>query len=155
MSSYVHSVLTSNERVRYHGRVSVWSLAPMILLGVVLLPAFFIGALFLVAALLRYVSTEMAVTNKRVIAKQGFIRRSTIELNLARVESIQVDQGILGRIFDFGSIVVSGSGNPQAPVIGISQPLRFRKAVVEAQEDASSANGCQVDGPMVATAGAV
>lgn len=143
MSSYVNSVLAKNERVLYHGRVSLWSLSPSIVLGVLLLPAFFIGLLFLAAAAIRYMSTEMAVTNKRVIAKQGLISRTTIELSLARIESIQVDQSILGRICDFGSIVVSGAGNPQAPVVGISHPLLFRKAVVEAQE-AAAENGSSV-----------
>lgn len=154
MSSYVNSVLSKNERILYQGRISVWSLLPMVIAGLLLLPLFFIGVLFLIAAALRYVSTEMAVTSKRVIAKQGFIRRTTIELNLSRIESIQVDQGILGRIFDYGSIIVAGAGNPRAPVSGISKPLAFRKAVVEAQEAGSESDAPVKSTQALATAGA-
>lgn len=138
MGSYVDSVLSRGEVVHYRARCSVWSLLPLIVLGVATL-MFAVGVLFLIAAALRYYSTEMAVTSKRVVAKTGFISRSTVELNLQKVESIQVEQGILGRIFDFGTIVVSGAGNPQAPVRGISQPLAFRSAVLEAQEIAEKA----------------
>jgi uncharacterized membrane protein YdbT with pleckstrin-like domain len=49
-----------------------------------------------------------------VIAKFGFISRSTVELNIHKIESIQVDQGIFGRLFNFSSIIVAGAGNPQA-----------------------------------------
>jgi len=73
-------------------------------------------------------------SHKRVIAKFGLISRSTIEINLQKIESIQVNQGILGRIFNFGSIVVSGAGNPQAPIPGISSPLEFRRSFIDTQE---------------------
>ncbi|UOO81955.1 PH domain-containing protein [Uruburuella testudinis] len=74
-------------------------------------------------------TTELALTNKKVIAKFGFIRRSTIELNLDKVESISVEQGFIGRIFNFGSIVVRGTGGSQAPIPYIAQPLEFRRQV--------------------------
>jgi len=57
-----------------------------------------------------------------------------IELNLHKAESIQVHQSILGRMFDYGSIIVSGGGSPQAPIPGIAQPLEFRRAFLSAQE---------------------
>lgn len=133
MASYVDTVLSRGEEVRYRAKCSVWALLPLILLGLLTL-VFFVGVIFLLMALLHYISTEIAVTSKRVVAKSGFVSRSTVELNLAKVESIQVDQGILGRLFNYGTIVVSGAGNPQAPVKGISNPLAFRAAVLEAQE---------------------
>ena len=118
----------------YQGKVSIWSLAPLLLLGLIFLAFNGLGLLFLAAAAIRYFTTELAITNKRVIAKFGLISRSTIEINLQKIESIQVNQGILGRIFNFGSIVVSGAGNPQAPIPGISSPLQFRRAFVDTQE---------------------
>lgn len=138
MASYVDSVLSPGEVVRYRARCSVWSLLPLIVLGFLLISVL-IGALFWIAAFLRYISTEMAVTNKRVIAKVGFITRKTVELNLLKVESIQVDQGLLGRLFDYGTIVVAGAGTPQAPVAGISSPLAFRSAVLQTQEEVAAA----------------
>lgn len=135
MGSYIVSALTKNEKVIYQGKISIWSLLPLIVLGFIFLGFFGIGLIFWVAAAIRYFTTELAITNKRVIAKFGLISRSTIEINIQKIESIQVRQGIIGRIFNFGSIVVSGAGNPQAPVPGISSPLNFRRAFLDAQEE--------------------
>ena len=134
MASYVEGALTKGEQVVHQGKVSIWSLAPLLLLGLVFLAFWGLGLLFWIAAAIKYFTTELAITNKRVIAKFGLISRSTIEINLQKIESIQVNQGILGRIFNFGSIVVSGAGNPQAPIPGISNPLQFRRAFVDTQE---------------------
>jgi uncharacterized membrane protein YdbT with pleckstrin-like domain len=132
--AYVEKVLTSGESVIYQARISWWSQLPLLILGVLSLAAAGIGLIFLLAAVINYFSTELAITNKRVIAKFGFIRRTTIEINLSRIESIQVRQGLLGRVFDYGSIVVSGAGNPQAPIPSVSNPLGFRRAFAESQE---------------------
>jgi uncharacterized membrane protein YdbT with pleckstrin-like domain len=137
MASYVEGALTKGEQVIYQGKVSIWSLSPLIIIGLILLAAWGLGLLFLIVAAVRYFTTELAITNKRVIAKFGLVSRSTIEINLQKIESIQVNQGILGRIFNYGSIVVSGAGNPQAPIPGISSPLQFRRAFVETQENNS------------------
>ncbi|MDX2421276.1 MAG: PH domain-containing protein [Amphritea sp.] len=134
MGSYVESALTKGEETVYQGKVSIWSLVPLMLLGLIFLGFYGLGLLFWAAAAIRYYTTELAITNKRVIAKFGLISRSTIEINLQKIESIQVNQGILGRIFNFGSIVVSGAGNPQAPIPGISSPLEFRRSFIDTQE---------------------
>jgi uncharacterized membrane protein YdbT with pleckstrin-like domain len=134
MASYVENALTKGEQVTYQGKVSIWSLTPLLLLGLIFLVFYGLGLLFWAIAAVRYLTTELAITNKRVIAKFGLISRSTIEINLQKIESIQVNQGILGRIFNFGSIVVSGAGNPQAPIPGISSPLQFRRAFIDTQE---------------------
>jgi len=99
-----------------------------------LLPFYGLGLIFLGSAAITYYTTELAITNKRVIAKFGLIRRDTIEINLPKIESIRVEQGILGRIFGFGSVLVAGAGNPQAPIPGISAPIRFRNRFFEVQE---------------------
>lgn len=134
MASYVENTLIKDEKIIYRGKISFWSLLPMILLGLILLPFAFVGVLFWLAALARYLTTELAFTNKRVIAKFGFISRKTIELNLSKVESLQVNQGILGRIFNFGTLIISGAGNPQAPIPGISNPMTFRRSFMEYQD---------------------
>lgn len=111
--------------------VSLWHL---IALGVVLLPLFGLRLVFLAVAYVRFKSVELALTNKRVIVKHGFIRRQTVEMNLNKVESIQVQQGVLGRLFDFGTLVVAGTGASHAPLAGIADPMGFRKAFIEAQD---------------------
>ena len=145
MASYINNNLMPGEEVIYEGKSSLWASAVWIALGVVLvLPALsgavvgaIPGVLILVSVYLRYISTELAFTNKRVIAKFGFISRSTVELKIDRVESMQVNQGILGRIFNYGTLVVSGAGNPQAPIPSISSPMLFRNRFMEYQDKAS------------------
>lgn len=139
MASYIEGALIKGERVIYTGHVSLWSLAPLIFFGFVGLPFFGLGLVLWIVAFIRYKTTELAFTNKRVIAKFGFISRQTVELNINKVESIQVNQGILGRIFNFGTLIVSGAGNPQAPILGISDPMAFRRAFMESQDQASQA----------------
>ncbi len=131
MGSYVQNSLMKNEKVIFEAKVSLWSMVPLFIVGLALMWLVFIGVLFWLAAVIRYMTTELAFTNKRVVAKTGFISRKTIELNLAKVESIQVQQGIIGRIFNFGTLIISGAGNPQAPLKGISNPMTFRNSLNE------------------------
>lgn len=138
MSSYVEGALVKDERVVHIGHISLWSLWHLVAFGIVLLPALGLGLVFLAVAYVRYKSTELAVTTKRVIVKHGFIRRQTVEINLNKVESIQVDQGVLGRVFNFGTLVVAGTGTSHAPISGISEPMAFRKAFIEAQDGAKN-----------------
>jgi len=135
MSSYVEGALVEGERIVHAGRISAWALWHLIALGIILLPAFGIGLVFLIIAYVRYQSTELAVTTKRVIVKHGFIRRQTVEINLSKVESIQVDQGVLGRMLNFGTLIVAGTGTSHAPLAGIADPMAFRKAFIEAQDE--------------------
>jgi uncharacterized membrane protein YdbT with pleckstrin-like domain len=136
MTSYVEGALVKDEEIVLLGHISLWSLWHLIALGLVLLPALGLGLIFLILAYVRYRTTELAITTKRVIVKHGFIRRRTVEININKVESIQVDQELLGRIFNFGTLIIAGAGNPQAPIAGISSPMEFRKAFIEAQDRA-------------------
>jgi uncharacterized membrane protein YdbT with pleckstrin-like domain len=138
MTSYVEGALVRDEKIVHLGRISLWSLWHLFALGLLLLPVFGLGLIFWVLAYVRYKTTELAITTKRVIVKHGFIRRRTVEININKVESIQVDQEILGRMFNFGTLVIAGAGDPQAPIAGISSPMAFRKAFIEAQDQAKS-----------------
>ncbi|MDA0782016.1 MAG: PH domain-containing protein [Rickettsiales bacterium] len=55
-------------------------------------------------------STEIAVTNKRIIVKYGLMSRCTIELNLSKIESVSVNQGIMGRFLSYGTVTINGTG---------------------------------------------
>jgi uncharacterized membrane protein YdbT with pleckstrin-like domain len=74
-------------------------------------------------------SSEFAVTNKRVLVKVGFIKRRTLELMLSKVEVIGVEQTIWGRIFNYGTITITGTGGTNEPFTNISHPLEFRRNV--------------------------
>jgi len=138
MTSYVEGALVKDERIVHLGHISLWSLWHLIALGLLLLPVFGLGLVFLIMAWVRYKTTELAITTRRVIVKHGFIRRRTVEINIQKVESIQVDQEVLGRMFNFGTLVIAGAGEPQAPITGISSPMEFRKAFIEAQDQAKA-----------------
>jgi uncharacterized membrane protein YdbT with pleckstrin-like domain len=140
MTSYVEGTLIAGEKILHQGRVSWWAVWHLLLAGVVLLPVA-IGLVFLVWAWIRVKSTELAITNKRVIAKFGFISRNTIEIAIRKVESIQVQQSLLGRMLDFGTLIVSGTGTSHAPIPSISDPMAFRRAFLEAQEGSIRTRG--------------
>lgn len=130
MGSYIQNNLASNEKVLHNAKISIISLFPHIFWGILTLPLF-IGIFFLISAAIRYHSTELAITNKRIISKFGIIKRSSVELSLGKVEGIKVEQGIIGRIFNYGSIIVSGTGGDNAPIPNISNPMEFRKKFFE------------------------
>ena len=149
MSSYVSNSLTANEKIIKKASIH-WFIyasgAAWLLLGVFLLivapenaplPSF-LGVIFslfgvfkLIQAFLYHISTELAVTSKRVVAKFGFIRRNTIELNHRNVESFSVDQSIFGRLFNFGTVHINGTGGVKTPLPAIANPLEFRQIAFE------------------------
>jgi hypothetical protein len=77
-------------------------------------------------ALIIFLSTECVLTDKRVIGRVGILNRMSLEIMLNKVESIYVNQGLFGQIFDYGTIVVSGTGGSKTPFQGIAKPLDFR-----------------------------
>lgn len=132
MASYIEGSLLSDETILHQGRISLWSMFPLIFFGVIFTPVV-IGLVLLVIAYIRYQTTELAITNKRVVVKTGLISRNIIEISIAKVESVEVAQSVLGRLFDFGSLSISGTGFNQAPIPNISDPMAFRKALIQAQ----------------------
>lgn len=139
MASYIDQVLINDERVMYRARISKWALWPWILFGALLTPLFGVGLLLWLWAWIVYATTELAITNKRVIAKTGLIQRRTMEMFLEKIESIQVDQSVFGRMFNFGSVIISGTGVHSAPFKSISDPLALRRNFMMAADTRRSA----------------
>jgi len=98
-----------------------------------------VAVALLVQEWFRWWITEIAVTNRRVIYKKGFIRRRTNEMNMHKIESVQVHQSVMARLLNYGSVVISGAGNPMEAIDGIADPMGFRRAFLEAQEAALKA----------------
>lgn len=134
MASYIDDVLIEGERVLYRARVSLWSLWWLIALGALTLPLFGLGLAFWLWAWIAYATTELAITSKRVIAKTGLVRRSTSEMFLDKIESIQVDQSVLGRMLGFGTVIVSGTGVHSAPFRNVAHPLELRRQFMMAAD---------------------
>jgi uncharacterized membrane protein YdbT with pleckstrin-like domain len=89
----------------------------------------FLALVWGVYRFLIYSTTELAVTNKRVIAKSGIVRCNVIDVANAKIEGITYHQGIVGRIFGYGSIVVRGTGVGQVPIPFIGRPDYFKQEV--------------------------
>ncbi len=151
MPSYVDSNLMSGEQVVHRARLH-WGIfvGPAIILFIGLIIAIVAGAaigggggaftalvilvLFaipIIRAMIKYVTTEFAVTSRRVVVKWGFIRRETRELNHRQVEGIAVSQGIIARIFNAGTIRVTGTGGNPYDVPFIHNPMDFRRNALE------------------------
>lgn len=133
MASYIDSTLLSGETVLYRARISLWSIGHLIFFGILLL-AVVVGLVLLIWAWIRYTTTEFAVTDKRIIAKTGLISRSTVELFLDKVEALHVDQSVPGRLLDFGTITIRGTGTTLEPIRDISAPLELRKQFMQAAD---------------------
>jgi uncharacterized membrane protein YdbT with pleckstrin-like domain len=133
--AYLEENLMAGERVVYrtslHKIVFFW---PVLILLVSLrtgMAVFLIGVAVAVYAYLRYTSSEFGVTNKRVMVKVGIFSRRSIEILLTKVEGIGVNQGMVGRSWDYGTIVVTGTGGTKEPFKMITKPFEFRKQVQE------------------------
>jgi uncharacterized membrane protein YdbT with pleckstrin-like domain len=144
--SYIEENLMNGENILYRARLHwvvflwpvIWFIAAIIFLGRGSHAAVTVGYLFILVAIAKGISSfinfstsEFAVTNQRVIAKVGFIRRNSLEVLLGKIEAIQVNQDVVGRILGYGSITVSGTGGTRDPFHNISNPLELRRQIQE------------------------
>lgn len=159
MASYVDNALLPNEKVVHRAHVSLWSLFSLLFPGVLVIAAGLgllwvywadvrnsttefglllgvvgIGLIFLLCAYIRYRTTEFAVTDRRIIAKTGLISRKTVEMFLDKVESLNVTQSIIGRMLDYGTVGIRGTGITEEVIRNISHPLMLRKQFMAAAD---------------------
>jgi uncharacterized membrane protein YdbT with pleckstrin-like domain len=90
---------------------------------------FAVGAVLLIKHWWHRWTTEVAVTDRRIIYKTGFINRHTVEMHMDKVESVDVDQSILGRLLNYGDITIRGTGETLERLRKIDAPLDFRNHV--------------------------
>ena len=127
--SYIDSVLINGEHVLYRTHLH-W----FILVTPIILCVFMIGVILLPSAVMARISSEFAVTNKRVIIKTGFISRRAFDTSLDKVEGIIIDQGVLGRLLGYGTVLVRGTGGASLPFKNVADPFLFKRMVDEAIE---------------------
>lgn len=120
MSNYIENNLLRDETVIY--KTTYHSIIYWRLTGIL--------SLFIIP-ILEMKNDEFAITNKRVIIKTGWISRSIFEINHSKIESVNVDQSILGRIFNYGSINIIGSGGTKGIFHTIKNPFVFRSKIQE------------------------
>lgn len=152
MARYIDEILQPGERVLYSTNAHWIFYFPAILAWIVALALFILsrqamvdwlvllclGAAGLVALAALYwtikgwfhrFTTETDVTNLRVVHKTGFIKRRTFEMALDKVESVDVDQTILGRILNYGDVTIRGVGEGMERIRTIASPLAFRSSI--------------------------
>jgi uncharacterized membrane protein YdbT with pleckstrin-like domain len=149
--AYVNSVLQPGENLKVIGRLHwinyFWAFVLLVIAVALLLygtqdttkvqrTVTYIGWLVLAVAVVMLLSswfarqmTELSVTDHRVIYKTGFLRRHTVEMNMDKVETVNVDQSILGRILGYGSIHVLGTGQGIEGLRRIARPIAVRNAI--------------------------
>ena len=140
--SYIGENLLPDEHVVYRAELHWIIFARAILVLVVGLVLVFVprigqaglvvlllGVVMLVPPFVAYRTTELGVTNKRVIVKTGLVRRRTLELLLRQVEAISVDQSLLGRLLGFGSITLTGTGGVREVFHRVRDPLELRRRI--------------------------
>lgn len=154
---YIEQVLQPGERLVYTSRIH-WSIylpgAVLVIIGLVLLilarqhvtqsdtgeifvklwmgvciACAVVGLAWMLVAWFKRWTTEIDVTDKRVIYKRGFLRRHTVEMNMDKIESVDVDQSVVGRIMDYGDITIRGTGITLETLPMIGSPLAFRNHV--------------------------
>ncbi len=143
---YIEKTLIEGEtiihKVRIHWIIFVIPIL-LLLISLVLMYFYFeIGAIlsllsliFLFARIIRYYSSQYILTNKRLLVKIGFIRITTTEIMLHKVETIKVIQNLIGKIFNYGTVIIIGSGGSKESFQLIPNPLEFRKMAQEQIEE--------------------
>lgn len=139
--SYVDKNLIPGETVIYRGSLTGlpygWLILPVGgMIGTAIAQLWIPAAVCAGVALIMWLwirvhlrSAEFAVTNKRVMIKLGILRRRTTETLLSKIENVSVDQGIWGRICNYGAITVTGTGGTREVFERIAGPLEFRRQV--------------------------
>jgi uncharacterized membrane protein YdbT with pleckstrin-like domain len=151
MSSYVEQTLTKGETVMLTTRIALqrywfrFGIGGLLLVtaatgGVasgspsVILMDLGLAALLIGPPIIRYLTNELALTNKRVVAKTGLLSLRTIEIALEKIESLRVEQSIFGRILGYGTVMVVGTGGSRELIPDIPNPIIFRTNFAAALE---------------------
>jgi uncharacterized membrane protein YdbT with pleckstrin-like domain len=89
-----------------------------------------LGLLLLLKAWIHRMATEIVVTDRRVILNRGLLKRHTMEMNMTKIEMVDVKQSLWGRIWGYGTVEIHGTGADIEPLEGIGSPLLIRNAIV-------------------------
>lgn len=140
---FIEKRLLNDETILYRAKTSwkviIWPIFLIILLiwmsskihAIVTFLAVVYSLIFIATVVMIIVTTEFALTNRRIIAKRGIIQQHSLEILLSKVESITISQPLVGRIFGFGTVTVTGSGGTQEYFKSIDNPMELRKRVNE------------------------
>lgn len=127
--SYIETSLSEGEKVvklfRLHWTARLW----LALWIVLILPTFGIALLLAIYEWLRLRTLEFGVTNKRVILKKGIIGRQTEEMKIGSIETVEIDQGVLGRMLGYGDVKVTGRGISDVVFRRMDDPMAVKRHI--------------------------
>lgn len=133
--SYTNKTMVAGEQPIIYTTFSFWNLVFGFGIGLILAPITFgLSMLFAVAAVIDHYFTEYSVTTRRVLTKRGVIRRKVSEVNIRKVEGVDVRQTVLGRILGYGDVIVRGTGTEHLTIKMVQDPL-FVKVSIQNQVD--------------------
>jgi uncharacterized membrane protein YdbT with pleckstrin-like domain len=89
-----------------------------------------VGMLAFLAAAIRRHATEIVVTDRRVIFKRGILSRHTVEMNVSKIETVDVEQGLWARLMGYGTVLIRGTGSGIEPLRKVGHPLAIRNAII-------------------------
>ena len=127
--SYIEQSLSTGEKIEGLFKLHWFAWIPIfiwIILGFVTLGITWLIAIY---EFLRLKFLEQGVTNKRVILKRGIISRTTEEMKLKSIETVEINQGIFGRIFGFGTVKITGRGISDLVFKGIDDPMSVKRQI--------------------------
>ena len=127
--SYIEESLSADERVEGLFKLHWFAWVPMVMWIILGIPTLGLTWLIALYEFLRLKFLEQGVTNKRVILKRGIISRRTEEMKLASIETVEIDQGIFGRIFGFGTVKITGRGISDFVFKGIDDPMSVKRQI--------------------------
>ncbi|MBI1252660.1 MAG: PH domain-containing protein [Alphaproteobacteria bacterium] len=135
MADYIERSLTRGERIIARGAWPgvYWFGAWMALL---LLGVFVVGIFWFAYLATKYWTTRWAATDHRVVLKRGWLTRNTAELAVESIEAVSVRQSLMGRLFNYGEIIVTGAGEAAIVFPPTHDPIRFRRAIETARDRA-------------------
>jgi uncharacterized membrane protein YdbT with pleckstrin-like domain len=126
--SYVDKALAANEQLVARAKLH-WIYWLRAWLWLLLLGWILIGIYFFVRDLIYLLNTEVALTNRRLLFKTGFIQRRTADLVLNSIETVRIHQSVLGRLLNYGHVAVHGTGDEVWTTPNITDPVGFRRAI--------------------------
>ncbi|OEY66791.1 PH domain-containing protein [Marinobacter sp. X15-166B] len=129
MSAFITESLSRDEKIEQIFGLHWFAWVPVIIWAVLGFFTFGITLIYAVYKGLVLKNMEQGVTNKRVILKRGIISRKTDEIKLSAIETVQIDQGILGRVFGFGTVRVTGRGISDLNFKGIDDPMSVKREI--------------------------
>lgn len=131
---YIDESLAADETILRRGKwpgvfwFGAW--AALLLLGIIV-----VGVIIFASAAIKMKTTDFAVTNRRVILKRGWLNRRTHELAVESVEGVSLDQSLIARLFGYGRVIVTGTGDAVIAFPPMAEPVAFRRAIEAARAE--------------------